>query len=253
VSDIKHNPRHLKNNRSTREIEHGKMLAESEPENIWGWGPPAGKKRAERRGELIVSAANILPNHKVLEIGCGTGLFTEIFSRIGAEIIAVDISSDLISLAEKRKMASDKVKFLCMRFEDYLAEEPFDAIIGLSVLHHLELESALKNITRLLKAGGWSVFAEPNMLNPQVFAERTFLRNRLSYVSPDETAFVHWLLRKKMLEVGFEEIEITPFDWLHPYTPKKLINFINKVGYLFEKLPMIKEFSGSLLIRVSKK
>ena len=59
MSDLKHNPSSPKINRSIREIEHGKLLAESEPDSIWGWGTPAGKKRAERRGRLIVSAANI--------------------------------------------------------------------------------------------------------------------------------------------------------------------------------------------------
>jgi hypothetical protein len=43
-------------------------------------------------------------------------------------------------------------------------------------------------------------------------------------------------------------ISVTPFDFLHPATPKKLINFIKNLGELLEKMPLIKEFSGSLLI-----
>lgn len=239
-------------NRSIHEIEHGKMLAESEAEILWGWGTPAGKKRAERRGALIASAAKLTPENKVLEIGCGTGLFTEMFAETGAEIVAVDISPDLISLAEKRGISSLKVQFLVKRFEDFIADDPFDAVIGSSVLHHLDVDSALKNMKRLLKPGGRLAFAEPNMLNPQVFAERTFLRNRLSFVSPDETAFVRWLLRKNLLAIGFEEVEITPFDWLHPYTPDKLIKLVYRTGLVIEKLPLLREFSGSLLIRARK-
>jgi 2-polyprenyl-3-methyl-5-hydroxy-6-metoxy-1,4-benzoquinol methylase len=238
--------------RPIHEIEHGKMLAESDAEILWGWGTPAGKVRAERRGALIASAANITTEYRVLEIGCGTGLFTEMFAKTGAEVFAVDISPDLISLAEKKGITSSKVKFLCKRFEEFVADDPFDAIIGSSILHHLDIDSALKNIKRLLKPGGWLVFAEPNMLNPQVFAERTFLRNKLSYVSPDETAFVRWLLRRKLLEAGFEEIRITPFDWLHPYIPSRLIKIVFRIGLIIEKIPLIREFSGSLLIKARK-
>ena len=238
--------------RSIREIEHGKRLAESDPENIWGWGTQAGKKRAERRGAQIISAANITADQKTLEIGCGTGIFTEIFSRTGAEIIAVDISPELISMAENRRMASSKVQFLCVRFEDYEADELFDTVVGSSVLHHIELDSALKNIFRLLKPGGRIVFAEPNFLNPQVFAMMTFLRNFLSGVSHDETAFIRWSLSKTLMEIGFEEIRITPTGWLHPYTPAKLINIVSKVEFLLERIPLINEFSGSLLIKAKK-
>jgi 2-polyprenyl-3-methyl-5-hydroxy-6-metoxy-1,4-benzoquinol methylase len=248
--DFKRN--NVYSDRSIHEIEHGKMLAESEAEILWGWGTPAGKVRAERRSALITTAAKITQEHKVLEIGCGTGLFTEMFAKTGAEIVAVDISQDLISLAVKRSISSTNIEFLCQRFEDFVASDPFDAIIGSSVLHHLDIDSALKNIERLLKPGGWLVFAEPNMLNPQVFAERTFLRDRLSFVSPDETAFVRWLLRKKLLEVGFEKVKITPFDWLHPYTPSKIIKLVYRTGLIIEKIPLLREFSGSLLIEARK-
>jgi 2-polyprenyl-3-methyl-5-hydroxy-6-metoxy-1,4-benzoquinol methylase len=37
----------------------------------------------------------------VLEIGCGTGNFTELFAKTGADIIAVDISQELIRIEQK--------------------------------------------------------------------------------------------------------------------------------------------------------
>jgi hypothetical protein len=41
------------NDRATHEIKHGKKLAGSDPDLIWGWENPAGKHHAERRVELI--------------------------------------------------------------------------------------------------------------------------------------------------------------------------------------------------------
>jgi 2-polyprenyl-3-methyl-5-hydroxy-6-metoxy-1,4-benzoquinol methylase len=237
--------------RAEHEIEHGKILSQNDPESIWGWGTPAGKLRARRRAELIVSGASLDPQKRVLEIGCGTGMFTEIFAQTGANILAVDISPDLLQVAQKRGLPIDRVKFLEKRFEDCDVDEPFDAVIGSSVLHHLELNEALAKIYSLLKPGGCMSFAEPNMLNPQVFLERKFhfLRSVFWYVSPDETAFVRWQLHKSLAKAGFETIRIAPFDWLHPATPPTLIPLVKKLGALFEKMPGMREFAGSVYIR----
>ena len=235
----------MTNPRAQREIEHGKMLAAGESEAIWGWGTAAGKARAERRAALVVAAAGLRRGDRALELGCGSGNFTQVFAATGAEITAVDISPDLIEIAKRNVPTAH---FVCARFEDLPSEENYDAIIGSSVLHHLELDAALAKCRELLKPGGKLSFAEPNMLNPQVFAERTFLRKQLSYVSPDETAFVRWQLAAKLKRFGFEGIRIVPFDWLHPAVPKSLIGIVESVGKVTEKTPFIREFAGSLLI-----
>ncbi len=239
----------MKSARSQHEIEHGKFLAEGQTEAIWGWGTPAGARRAQRRGALIAAAAGLRPGVRALELGCGTGLFTRIFVETGAEVAANDISPELIDIAKKQVPGA---KFICARFEDLPGGEQFDAIIGSSVLHHLDLDAALAKCYELLKPGGQVAFAEPNFLNPQVFAERTFLRKRLSYVSPDETAFVRWRLARKLKSLGFEQIKIVPFDWLHPAIPKRLINNVETTGKFLEQIPLIREFSGSLLISCNK-
>src|SRR5438067_4382247 len=102
--------------RYVREMQHGKYLAAALPENVWGWGRPAGKLRAYRRAKLILDGASIGPGSHVLEIGCGTGLFTERFAQSGAEIVAVDVSSDLIQIARERMLTG--VQFLEKNFED---------------------------------------------------------------------------------------------------------------------------------------
>jgi len=235
--------------RAKHEIEHGKMLAMGNTEVIWGWGTPAGQKRAKRRGTLLSQAAGLGPGVRALEAGCGTGMFTEMFAESGAEIVAVDISPDLIEKAKTRNLPPERVQFLCQSFEDAGLQGPFDAVIGSSVLHHLEIDLALDTIYRLLKPGGIMAFAEPNMLNPQVFAERTFMRRFLDHVSPDEIAFVRCSFKRKLEQIGFDDIEITPFDWLHPATPETFIDSMCLIGHLLEKTPIVRELSGSLIIR----
>jgi hypothetical protein len=88
------------------------------------------------------------------------------------------------------------------------------------------------------------------MLNPQVFLERklAFIRPLFWYVSRDETAFVRWPLHTLLESVGFREVHLKPFDWLHPAVPPPLITLVGHIGRWLEATPGLREFSGSLLI-----
>ena len=237
------------NVRQQHEIEHGKYLSAGLAEHTWGWSTPAGQLRAQRRAALILEGARIGPSNKVMEVGCGTGLFTATFARSGARIIAVDVSADLLAIARKRNLPN--VEFLERSFEDCKIEGPFDAIIGSSVLHHLDLERTWPKLFSLLKPGGCMSFAEPNMLNPQIYCERHF-RRFFPQVSPDETAFVRSRLRRDLEKAGFTSVSIQPFDWLHPATPRVLIPTVSKVGKVLEVIWPIREFAGSLCIRAQR-
>lgn len=235
--------------RASHEIIHGKKLALAEPESAWGWSTPAGKLRAQWRAALIFSGAKLGPGTTALEVGCGTGLFTEIFAQTGAKIVAVDISPDLLAQAHARGLPPT-VQFMERHFEDCAVEGPFDAVIGSSVLHHLEIQPALRKIYELLKPGGLMSFAEPNMLNPQIMIQKNipWVKERMGD-SPDETAFFRWQIYAHLQRVGFINIQVTPRDWLHPATPSNLIPLISRLGKRLEHIPIAREFAGSLYIR----
>lgn len=240
--------------RSAHEIEHGKFLVGSgNPELIWNWDTPAGRKRAQRRGRLLSQAAGLKPGMRVMEVGCGTGLFTEMMAHSGAHILAVDVSPEILVMARERGLAPELVEFREMRFEDGAADGPFDAIVGSSVLHHLEMKTALRRMYELLTPGGVIAFAEPNMLNPQIWAERNIdtIRRR-NGASPDETAIVRWRLARDLRDLGFTEISIRNTDWLHPATPERWMPLVWTVGLVLEAIPGVQEFSGSVLIRARK-
>ena len=235
--------------RADREIDHGRYLAAGDPDALWGWDTPAGRRRADRRAAIIAAGAGLRPGVRALEIGCGTGLFSARFAATGADLTAVDISPDLLARARLRALDGSRVRFVEGRFENLRDDQPFDAVIGSSVLHHLELDDALENARRLLRPGGSFSFAEPNMLNPQVFLERRFSSLPLfSYVSPDETAFVRWTLKRALARHGYTDVRIEPFDWLHPSTPAPLIGLVGGLSRALELCPAVREFAGSLAI-----
>lgn len=239
--------------RAQREIQHGIKLAQAGAEEVWGWGTPAGQRRAARRGQWIAEGAGLKPGMHVLEVGCGTGNFTSIFAEYGPRLIAVDISGELLTLARERGLPADRVTFLEKRFEDCELDGPFDAVIGSSVLHHLDVTESLTKIFDLLKPGGMLSFAEPNMLNPQIAVQKnvSWIKERLGD-SPDETAFIRWRLAALLRHIGFTDVKLTPFDWLHPVTPWPLIGVVSLVGRCVEKVPLLREFAGSLYIRARR-
>lgn len=239
--------------RSHREIQHGRWLAGGKAEKIWGWDTPAGRLRASRRAGLLIEGAGLAPGMSVLEIGCGTGAFTGPLAAVGIALTAVDISPDLLALAKVRISSQYSVRFIQARFEELDPSGRYDAVVGSSVLHHLDLDRALASMKALLKPGGRFCFTEPNLLNPQIALQKNIpWIKRAVGDSPDETAFRRGPLHQRLMHAGFDRIAITAFDWLHPATPPQWLSAVDRIGSRMEQIPILREFAGSLWIRGAK-
>jgi hypothetical protein len=59
-------------------------------------------------------------------------------------------------------------------------------------------------------------------------------------------------LRRLLEQTGFRDVQIDPFDFLHPKIPGFLVNRWNGLGQFLEKMPVISEFAASLYIRAIK-
>ncbi|MBN2719381.1 MAG: methyltransferase domain-containing protein [Deltaproteobacteria bacterium] len=239
------------NLRIEHEKEHGTLLSEGGAEDIWNWGSPAGKARAQRRSEFFSRCMQA--GQTCLELGCGTGFFTRLVAFTGAKIIAVDISEDLLEEARSKTDADNVTYEIADAHNLKYDDNTFDFVYGSSILHHLEIGPAMKEILRVLKPGGKMVFAEPNLVNPQIWAERNieYVRKKVG-ASPDETAFVRFTLEPMLKGAGFVNIDIKPHEFLHPAIPEKLIGFGKTITGVLEKIPLLREIGGSLLIEADK-
>jgi 2-polyprenyl-3-methyl-5-hydroxy-6-metoxy-1,4-benzoquinol methylase len=104
-------------------------------------------------------------DQRLLDFGCGKGENSVIFARIGYEVSGFDLSPNNISvatrLAEKHELA-DRTHFSVSVAEklDY-PDEHFDVIVGMDILHHVDIAQALNESWRVLKTGGLAIFHEP--------------------------------------------------------------------------------------------
>jgi SAM-dependent methyltransferase len=102
----------------------------------------------------------------LLDYGCSNGWMVERYVEFGAgSITGIDISETGIQQAIKNygHLASFHVGDAHnMPFPD----KSFDVVAGRSILHHLDFDRALHEITRVLRPGGRAIFVEPLGDNP---------------------------------------------------------------------------------------
>jgi len=120
------------------------------------------------RGEQYLDqmVAHYGKDKDILDYGCYNGWMTPRYRKLGPNTITgLDISETAI--ANAKAVHGDQAKFYAgdahaMPFPD----KSFDLVVGRAILHHLDLELALKEIHRVLRPGGNAIFIEPLGDNP---------------------------------------------------------------------------------------
>lgn len=107
----------------------------------------------------ILRICDIKKGERILDVGCGTGVFTKKLIETQADcIVGIDLSDKMIEIA-KSNFADSRVSFVAENFYDFCSEQ-YDCIIIYSAYpHFLDKEKFAKKIHQLLKAGGRFVIA----------------------------------------------------------------------------------------------
>lgn len=107
--------------------------------------------------DAVMSLRMPVRDARVLELGCGTGTFTDLVLTHGARAYhGIDLSPRMIDRA-RGKIHDPRVTYEVVSLESFAPrnEERFDIIISASFLHHLvDVEAGLNCIRRLLRPGG---------------------------------------------------------------------------------------------------
>jgi SAM-dependent methyltransferase len=104
-----------------------------------------------------------------LEIGCGTGRFTVPFADKGIDLVAVDISDDMLAITnEKLQQSGPRSRPVQLSKADARALEfpadQFDVIFSFNVINHVpEYEKVIAEAARVLKPGGYFIVGFPSL------------------------------------------------------------------------------------------
>jgi SAM-dependent methyltransferase len=234
--------------RYAEERRQGEQIAAEDLEAVWGWTGPAGSLRAERRAAFLISAAGLEPGVRALELGAGTGQFTKRLLASGCELVALELSEATADICRER--IGDRAEVVVGNVEtgEGLEGRDFDAIVGVSILHHVNMELCLKNTFSKLRSGGRFAFSEPNMSNPQVWAMKNvdWVARKL-HETQHETAFRTRELRRLFEDAAFLVDVSEPFDFLHPKTPGRLVPAVRRIERVLERTPL-RAVAGSIRI-----
>lgn len=101
----------------------------------------------------------IKPGYRVLEIGCSSGWLSLEMARRGAEVKGIDVAESAVQLARQYAQENPPVGSVEYEVVDInyapLAEESYDLIVAMGVLHHLvEAEAVLARCKKALRPGG---------------------------------------------------------------------------------------------------
>ena len=123
----------------------------------------------------------------ILDIGCGHGFTSVVLAKRGARVTSIDVSPKMIELTRRNasfNRVEDRVKTAVMSAQNLkFAENTFEHVVGLGILHHLNMDFAGREIYRVLKRGGSAIFIEPRIPFKFLIFVRSVFPNRC-YESP---------------------------------------------------------------------
>jgi SAM-dependent methyltransferase len=194
-----------------------------------------------------------LKGKDVLDYGCGHGMATVVFARMGARVTAFDLSSGYLAEARARAAANEvDVKFVGADAEHLpFADHSFDRIWGNAVLHHLDVRRAGREVHRILKPGGTAVFCEPWGANVLL----NWVRNRVSYRSKQRTADERQLgfADLHLLQAIFPTVEIEGFQLFSMirriWNSKSLVSALDRADrFLLDRLPSLQTYCRYIIL-----
>lgn len=169
-------------------------------------------------------------NAKVLDIGCGFGLFANYFAMHSADRKVFGIDFDEKRIEQARSVAEqnglDNATFYVGDVNDYEFDHgPFDAVVVLDLLHHLSHEGAyriIQSVYRQLTPGGIFIVKDINT-RPVYKLWFTYLLDKLMYPKYP----VHYrdarVWRHHLLKAGFSKVLIYRLNDYLPYPHVLLI------------------------------
>ena len=157
-------------------------------------------------GEALVATLGVTPDMKVLDLGCGDGTTALPAARLGADVLGVDIASNLVEAGNRR--AKEEGLTNC-RFQEGdatnlsdLADQSFDLVISIfGAMFAPRPFDVAREMVRVVRPGGRIVMGNWIPNDPTLVAQ--ILRISSAYSPPPPEGFVSpmtWGVENNVIE-----------------------------------------------------
>ncbi len=148
-------------------------------------------------GEALVAKLDVKPGMKVLDLGCGDGTTALPAAQKGADVLGVDIASNLVAAGNRRAKAAGLSN---LRFEEGdasnlsgIADDSFDLVVSIfGAMFAPKPYDVAKEMVRVTKPGGRIVMGNWIPNDPTLVAQ--ILKISSAYSPPPPEGFVSPML-----------------------------------------------------------
>jgi dolichol-phosphate mannosyltransferase len=217
----------------------------------WQHNPGGFSTGLRRRASLAARSLPVLPGRPVLELGGGSGVWTEYLADAFCglnPITSAVFNEDLAHQAQSRKLPG--TSFIHIRdFRKAFPPESFDYIVGTDIVTDSLCPAMLEMAFRCLKPGGQLFFLAQNASHPFTIFRKAIKRatGRDHFLRVQQGVSLRVWSDAAVCQ-GFSGIEITPSEVIPPFESSAG----QAIGLILDRAPVVRGFSKVVSFRAIK-
>lgn len=201
----------------------------------------------------------------VLEVGCGTGLYSRalLATHEARDVVFTDVSVGMLRECRAHLARLGLLEGRDVAFATYSSNEAcirdavFDTFIGTSVLHHiLDVRAFLVDVFRGLKPGGRAFFIEPARRYHQAMAQSladiaAYLIARDDGATEGFQGILNWLAQQRQSLMHKDDLAfVARLEDKHQFLPEEFNDLAAGIGFATaESIPLGEDRTGAGTVR----